>query len=160
VSRIRREPSVGFAHAPYLASPTRERSSAAMRDADLTAALCEAEVVAALHRLNALYLRALAESDAAWFSEHLSDDFFCTLTDGRRVGKIEYLWRVEQRCGRSGVTFDEIDVRPLGDVAVVQGVMHGASDDSSVSDRYTQVWQLRNRRWRAVVAHITRVVGA
>jgi hypothetical protein len=34
-----------------------------------------------------------------------------------------------------GVTFDEIDVRPLGAIAVAQGVMHGASDGSSVSDR-------------------------
>jgi hypothetical protein len=131
-----------------------------MRDPDLTAALCEAEVVAALHRLNALYIRALAEADSAWLSEHLSDDFFCTLTDGRRVGKIKYLRRIEQMRGMRGLTVDEIDVRPLGEVAVVQGVIHGASDDSSVLDRYTHVWQLRNRRWRAVVAHITRVVGA
>jgi hypothetical protein len=33
-----------------------------MRDPEHTAALCEAEVVAALHRMNALYIRALAES--------------------------------------------------------------------------------------------------
>jgi hypothetical protein len=131
-----------------------------MRNRDFGAALCEAEVVAALHRLNALYIRALAESDSAWFGKHLSDDFFCTLTGGRRVGKIEYLRRVEETRRMRGVTFDEIDVRPLGDVAVVQGVMYGASNDLSVSDRYIHVWHLRNRRWRAVVAHITRVVGA
>jgi ketosteroid isomerase-like protein len=131
-----------------------------MRDSEQTATLREAEDVAALHRLNTLCICALARSDAAWFSEYLSDDFFCTLPDGRRVGKIEYLRRIEDSHGTRGVTFDEIDVRPLGDVAVVQGVVHSASDDSSASDRYTHVWQLRNGRWRAVVAHITRVVGS
>jgi Domain of unknown function (DUF4440) len=93
-----------------------------MRDSEQTATLREAEDVAALHRLNALCICALATSDAAWFSEYLSDDFFCTLPDGRRVGKIEYLRRIEDSHGTRGVTFDEIDVRPLGDVAVVQGV--------------------------------------
>ncbi len=130
-----------------------------MRDPDLTAAVREAEVVAALHRLNALYIGALAKSDVTWLGEHLSDDFVCTLSDGRRVDKLEYLRLVEDKHGLRGVRFDEVDVRPLGDVAVVQGVMHSGSNRSPVSERYTHVWQLRDRRWRAVVAHST-LIGA
>jgi len=130
-----------------------------MRDPDLTAAVREAEVVAALHRLNALYIGALAKSDVTWLGEHLSDDFVCTLSDRRRVDKLEYLRLVEDKHGLRGVRFDEVDVRPLGDVAVVQGVMHSGSNRSPVSERYTHVWQLRDRRWRAVVAHST-LIGA
>ena len=126
-----------------------------MRDLGEGATLREAEIVAAMHRLNALYIRALARSDATWFSEHLSDGFFCTLPDGRRIGKIEYVQEIEDRRSMGRPTVDEIDVHPLGDIAVVQGVMHS----SSGSDRYTHVWQSQNCCWRVVIAHMTRLVG-
>jgi len=131
-----------------------------MREPDLPAALDEAEVVRTLHRLNALYIDAFSRSDAAWFREHLSSDFVCTLADGRRINETEFLRRVEETSGVTGLTFDEIDVRPLGDVAVVQGVMHCASDDPPALNRYTHVWQWRDGRWQAVVAHMTRVAGS
>lgn len=131
-----------------------------MCDSAVTEALREADVVAALHRLNALYIGALAEADETWLREHLSDDFVCTLSDGRRVGKLEYLRRIEQGPRARGAGFDEVDVRPLGGVAVVQGVMHSGSRRSCESERYTHVWRLHDGSWRAVVAHSTRLGGA
>ncbi len=41
--------------------------------------------VAALHRLNDEYMRASVESDTVWYCEHLTDDFVCTLADGRHI---------------------------------------------------------------------------
>jgi len=143
-----------------LASPTRERSFETMREPDLPAALDEADVVCTLHRLNALYIDAFSRSDAAWFREQLACDFVCTLADGRRINKTEFLRRIEETSGLTGVTFDEIDVRPLGDVAVVQGVMHSLSDDLPALNRYTHLWQWRDSRWQAVVAHVTRLAGS
>ena len=124
-----------------------------MPDTDLRAALREADVVAALHRLNALFIGALAKADAAWLKEHLSNDFVCTLSDGRRVDKHGYLRQVEDTRAIRGMSFDEVDVRPLGEVAVIQGVRHSGS----MSDRYSHVCQVRDRRWRVVVAHSTRI---
>jgi ketosteroid isomerase-like protein len=110
-----------------------------------------------LHRLNALYIRALVESDTAWFSEHLGSDFVCTLADGRRINRTEFLRRIDEGPDAREVTYDEIDVRPLGDVALVQGVTHCICGDSPGSTRFTHVWQSRDGRWQAVAAHLTRV---
>ena len=46
----------------------------------------EAEAVCELHRLNAQYIRAFVEADVAWYDEHLSADFTCSLADGRLAG--------------------------------------------------------------------------
>lgn len=155
---MRREPRTLFAHTCYLANRARDHTVESQSDFDRTATISEAEAVATLHRLNALYIRALVESDAGWYSKHLSSDFVCTLTDGLRINKTEFLRRIEQKPGLAEVTYDEIDVRPLGEVALVQGVMHCRREGASA--RFTHVWRSRNGRWEAVAAHATRVAGA
>jgi ketosteroid isomerase-like protein len=117
----------------------------------------EAEAVALLHRLNADYIRAFVESDVAWYDENLSDDFVCSLADGRRIGKEEFLQQVAAGPGVTNVTYDEIDVRPLGDVALVHGVTHYVREGTPASTRYTDVWQCREGRWRVVAAQLTGV---
>jgi ketosteroid isomerase-like protein len=110
-----------------------------------------------LHELNANYIRAFVEADTAWYSEYLSDDFVCTLADGRRIDKTEFLRRNAKKPSVMNVTYDQIDVRPLGDVALVHGVTHYLRDGSPASTRYTDVWVMREGRWRAVAAHLTSV---
>jgi len=124
---------------------------------DAAAAIAEADAVANLHSLNAHYIRAFVESDTAWYREHLSDDFVCTLADGRRIDKDEFLERNAGGPGVLDVTYDEIDVRPLGDTALVHGVTHYTRDGSPASTRYTDVWHFRDGRWRAVAAQLTSV---
>ena len=121
--------------------------------------LDEAEAVATLHDLNAHYIRAFIESDTAWYSEHLSDDFVCTLADGRRINKSEFLQRNAQGPGVSDVSYDEIDVRPLGDTALVHGVTHFTRNGSPASTRYTDIWHFRDGRWQAVAAQLTSVAS-
>jgi ketosteroid isomerase-like protein len=123
----------------------------------VAAAVGEAEAVATLHELNAQYIRAFVEADRAWYSEHLSEDFLCTLADGRRINKAEFLSRTEEGPGVTDVTYDEVDVRPLGDVALVHGVTHYIRDSAPASTRYTDVWRLLEGRWQAVAAQLTRV---
>jgi ketosteroid isomerase-like protein len=110
-----------------------------------------------LHSLNADYIRAFVESDVGWYAENLSDDFSCSLADGRRIGKEEFLRRVAAGPGVTDVTYDEIDVRPLGDVALVHGVTHYVREGTPASTRYTDVWQVVDGRWKAVAAQLTAV---
>jgi ketosteroid isomerase-like protein len=128
-----------------------------MSEQAVETATVESEAVAALHALNAEYIRAFLESDAAWYAEHLSDDFVCSLADGRRIDKAEFLERTGAGPGVTDLTYDEIDVRPLGHVALVHGVTHFQRDGQPGSTRYTDVWQQRDGRWLAVAAHLTRV---
>jgi hypothetical protein len=131
--------------------------STAAADA-LAAHMDEAEVVALLHRLNADHIRAFVDADASWYKEHLSDDFVCTLTDGRRVDKAEFLRRIAKRARTFDLTFDEIDVRPLGAVALVHGVItEYFGGGARASTRYTDVWCLRGGRWQAVAAQLTQM---
>ena len=126
---------------------------------DVAAATAEAEAVATLHELNAHYIRAFVESDTEWYREHLSDDFVCTLANGRRIDKDEFLERNAGGPGVTDVMYDEIDVRPLGDVALVHGVTSYTREGSPMSRRYTDVWRRRDGRWRAVAAQVTPVVS-
>jgi ketosteroid isomerase-like protein len=123
------------------------------------ASVAEAEAVAILHRLNAEYIRAFVESDAEWYREHLSDDFVCSLADGRRIGKAEFLETSEADQRVTELTYDQIDVRPLGEVALVHGVTHWTRDGEPGSTRYTDVWRLTEGRWLAVAAHLTAVTA-
>jgi ketosteroid isomerase-like protein len=117
----------------------------------------EVDAVRTLHELNAEYIRAFVESDAAWYAEHLADDFVCTRADGRRIGKEEFLRLAAEGPGVTDVSYDEIDVRPLGEVALVHGVTHYVRDGSPVSTRYTDVWRFHNGNWQAVAAQLTPV---
>jgi len=134
-------------------SPVVETADVAVAEARAE----EAEAVCELHRLNAHYIRAFVESDVTWYDEHLSADFTCSLVDGRRIGKQEFLVRVENGTRVTQVTYDEVDVLPLGDVALVHGVTHYVRDGIPSSTRYTDVWLLREGRWLAVAAQLTAV---
>ena len=132
-------------------------SKTGIDSASAKAAIDEADAVCRLHDLNARYVRAFAESDTSWYDENLSDDFLCTLADGRRINKPEFLQRTAEGPRVTDVTFDDVDVRPFGDFAVVHGVTHYKRGALPASARYTGVWQRRSGRWQAVAAHVTNV---
>jgi ketosteroid isomerase-like protein len=120
------------------------------------ALILEAAAVATLHDLNAQRVRALAESDVEWLEENMTGGFICTQADGRRIGKDEFMQ------GTAGerivdVACDDVDVRPLGDVALVQGVLHCTRGGVRRSTRYTDVWLLSAGRWQIVAEHLTNV---
>ena len=126
-----------------------------MSEKTLDMELDEAEAVATLHDLNAQYIRAFVESDVEWYDENLTDDFVCIRADGRRVDKAEFLRLIAEGPGVVGVSVDGIDVRPLGDVALVHGVTSYIREGVPMSRRYTDVWHRRDGRWLAVAAQIT-----
>ena len=131
-----------------------------MSEGAVEASIAEADAVATLHELNAHYIRAFVEADVDWYREHLADDFVCSLADGRRIGKADFLAKAAEGPGVRNVTYDQIDVRPMGDVALVHGVTHFDRDGTPGSTRYTDVWQVRRGRWVAVAVQLTKVAAA
>jgi hypothetical protein len=125
---------------------------------DVDAPPAELTAVAELHRLNDEYMRALVESDAAWFEAHASDDFMCIFADGRYVDKTRLLAVTTSGPAVTEVSYDEVDVCLLGDVALVRGVAHWLRNGERESTRYTTLWRLREGRWQAVAAQLTPVV--
>jgi ketosteroid isomerase-like protein len=124
---------------------------------DVDASQAEMAAVAALHRLNDEYMRAFVESDTVWYCEHLTDDFVCTLPDGRHIDKTQFLLHTAAGPRVTGVRYDETDVRLLGDVALVQGATHCLHDGEPRSTRYTVVWRFRYGRWQAAAVQLTPV---
>lgn len=116
----------------------------------------ESAAVAALHDLNTQRIRAFAERDLGWHEKNLAADFVCTRPDGRRIDKDELVRRTADE-PVVDVTCDDIDFRPLGDVALVQGVLHRTRSGVRRSTRYTDVWLRADGRWCIVAEQFTNV---
>jgi ketosteroid isomerase-like protein len=114
-----------------------------------------ADAVATLHRLNAQRIIAWAQGDLAWYRAHLAEDFASVLEDGRRADRARYLELAAEASGANHASAEEVDVHPLGEVAVLRGVARFWYGDSSVSLRYTDVWVKRRNTWLIVSAHST-----
>jgi hypothetical protein len=115
----------------------------------------EGAAVAALHQLNADWIRAFTDCDDAWYNEHLRDDFVCTLADGRRINKHEFVRHLREGPRVKTIGCDEIDVHLLDiAVALVHGVIH-LRGQTSASMRYTMLWQAKQNHWQAVAAQFT-----
>jgi Domain of unknown function (DUF4440) len=119
----------------------------------------EAETVASLHQLNTEAVCALARSETSWFREHLIDDFVCTLADGRRLDRGGFLRQLSERRPIENFACDEVDVRPLGELGIVHGVVHSDHGGSPTSTRFTHVWLVRDGRWQLVAAHLSHVAA-
>jgi hypothetical protein len=117
----------------------------------------EADSVASLHELNGEAVHAFARCDTSWCRKYLSDDFVCTLADGRRVDKTRMLRRDDEHRPIEHVTCDEVDVRAYGQLGVVHGVAHSGGVASPTSTRFTHVWLVRDGRWQLVAAQLTRI---
>ncbi len=117
----------------------------------------EADALAALLDLNRLYIRAFVEADVAWYDDHLSDEFVCTLADGRRIGKPAFLKRNAEGPGATDVRAEVVDVVLMGNSALVHGTTHYTRDGSPAATSYTDVWWRRGGRWQAIAAQLTAV---
>lgn len=107
--------------------------------------------------LNQEYIRSVQMSDAQRFAEILADDFRCSLPDGSLIDKKTFLEQAARPVTLSNLQAHDVDVRLLGDVAIVHArTRFTTSDGRAASGRYTDVWARRNDRWLAVAAHVTR----
>jgi ketosteroid isomerase-like protein len=110
-----------------------------------------------LLRLNEQYLRAVERTDRGWFEVHLDEDFLCSLPDGTILDRMGFLAQLRPGTGPVEIEAHDVLVRVLGDVALVHARTTFLLDGRPRRGRYTDVWALRDGRWRAVAAHVTRL---
>jgi len=110
-----------------------------------------------LLELNALYIRSVQHSDVAAFRRFLAPEFMCSNGDGSYLDREEFLRVSAAPVKISGLEASEVDVRILGDTAVIHGRTSFVKPDGTRGGgRYTDVYQRRDGRWSCVAAHVTR----
>jgi ketosteroid isomerase-like protein len=107
--------------------------------------------------LNSDYIDSVQHGDVRRFEEILADDFVCSNPDGSLVDRISFLEQTATPVTISGLAAHDVDVRLLGDVAIIHArTTYTLADGRPGTGRYTDVWARRDGRWLAVSAHVTR----
>ena len=110
-----------------------------------------------LTALNRDYIHSVQHGDVQRFDEILAEDFLCSNPDGSLVDKKQFLAQTARPVTIGGLTAEDVKVRILGDVAIIHArTSYTTADGEQRNGRYTDVWALRNGRWLAVSAHVTR----
>lgn len=114
---------------------------------------------ATLIRLNDDYVRAVLESNVARFEQLLAADFRNTNPDGTILDRAAFLAQIARPSGLTRLTAEDVEIRVMGDTAIVHArTVYETSDGRPGSGRYTDIWQKRDGEWKAVAAHVTRLV--
>lgn len=125
--------------------PTAEQSTRTVSD------------LAALRLLNQEFIRAVGESDAAWFERHLSSDFVNSNPDGTLSDRAAFLRQVARPATVSRLQADDVRIRLFRDSALVHGrTRYLKADGEPGAGRYTDVWARIEGAWRCVAADVTR----
>jgi ketosteroid isomerase-like protein len=111
---------------------------------------------ATLLQLNADYIKAVQASDVRRFTEILAPDFLCTLPDGTLIDRAQFLERTATPTPLRDLEAHDVQVRMMGNVAIVHARTTFSLDGRRASGRYTDVWERRGGAWLAVAAHVTR----
>jgi len=112
--------------------------------------------VATLLRLNDDYIRSVETSDVERFREILAEDFLCSLPDGKHIGRDAFLEHVAAPSQLSDLRAHDVNVRVMGDFALVHARTTFVTNGRPGAGRYTDAWARRNGRWVAIAAHVTR----
>ena len=128
-----------------------------MSEPALAGVLTEADVQA-LTRLNETYIDCVVTADADRFATILADDFVCSNPDGTLVDRDEFLRRTRSAARLQSMALEDVRIRVLGGVAIIHArTTYVLGDGRPGAGRYTDVWALRDGRWLAVSAHVTRL---
>lgn len=113
-----------------------------------------------LRSLNDEYIQAVRTSDIGWFAAMLGADFQCSLPDGALIDRERFLERAAQPLDVRDLQVHDVNVRLLGDVAIVHArTSYTTPDGRRGAGRYTDVWARRDGLWLAVAAHFTRTAS-
>ena len=114
---------------------------------------------AILTRLNDDYVRAVLTSDAARFDQILAADFRNTNPDGTVLDRAGFLAQVARPSNLKSLGAEDVEIRIVGDTAIIHArTVYETSDGRPGSGRYTDIWHQQDGQWRAVAAHVTRLV--
>jgi len=106
--------------------------------------------------LNTDYIDAVQNGDVGRFSEILAEDFLCSLPDGSLIDRARFLEGTAQPVTIRHLEAHDVNVRLMGDFAIIHARTTFTVDGRAASGRYTDVWARRDGRWLAVSAHVTR----
>jgi ketosteroid isomerase-like protein len=113
---------------------------------------------ATIRKLNDGYLQAFQKCDVAWYRMMLAEDFRAVLSDGRIIGKAEFLQQAAVPPAVTSFRLDGVLIRPYGDTAVVNGLVHYLkADGAPVLSRYTATYVRAKGQWQIVATQFTRV---
>ncbi len=111
----------------------------------------------ALTALNRDYIHSVQHGDVRRFDEILAEDFLCSNPDGSLVDRKQFLVQTARPVVISGLAVHDVQVRIFGDVAIIHArTSYTSADGEQRNGRYTDVWALRDGKWLAVFAHVTR----
>lgn len=114
---------------------------------------------AVLTTLNEDYVRSVLRSDTARFEQILDTEFRNTNPDGSILDRAGFLAQVARPSNLKTLTAEDVEIRVLGDTAIIHArTVYETSDGRPGSGRYTDIWRKRDGQWRAVAAHVTRLV--
>lgn len=120
-------------------------------------AAADAATLDTLHALNRDYINSVQQGDVRRFDEILADDFVCSNPDGSLVDRAAFLAQTARPVTIAGLTAHDVLIRLLGEVAIIHArTSYKGADGRAAAGRYTDVWALRDGRWLAVSAHVTR----
>jgi ketosteroid isomerase-like protein len=120
-------------------------------------AVAETGDLQTLLALNGDYIDSVQGGNVRRFDEILADDFVCSNPDGSLVDRAGFLEQTARPVVISDLAAHDVDVRLLGDVAVIHGrTTYTLADGRPGAGRYTDVWARRSGSWLAVAAHVTR----
>jgi ketosteroid isomerase-like protein len=111
---------------------------------------------ATLLALNDDYIHSVQHGDVRRFDEILADDFLCSLPDGSLIDRGQFLARTAQPVTIANLTAHDVNVRLMGEMAIIHARTTYTIEGRAASGRYTDVWARRAGRWLAVSAHVTR----
>ena len=110
--------------------------------------------LATLTTLNRDFTSSVQKGDVKRFEEILADDFMMSTPDGSLLNKAEYLKLAAQPVTISGLTAENVQIRLLGDFAIIHGRFNSRSADGKQRrGRYTDNWARRDGTWVTVSAH-------
>lgn len=133
--------------------------SAATPPAPTAAVAAPSDDRAVLVKLNDDYVKSVLTSDAMRFEQLLAPEFRNTNPDGTILDRAGFLAQVARPSNLKSLACEDVEIRVLGDTAIIHAkTVYETSDGRPGSGRYTDIWQKRNGEWKAVAAHVTRLV--
>jgi ketosteroid isomerase-like protein len=117
----------------------------------------EAADLALLEELNQGFIRAVANSDVAWFERNLAQDFVNSNPDGSFVDRAAFLRQVAPPCPVADFGVEDVRIALYGDTALARGrTVYTKADGQRAAGRYTDVWLRAGERWVCVSGDVTR----
>ena len=114
-----------------------------------------------LRAINHRFADAFRGSDVAYMSKLTPRDFLLTDSDGAWVDRDAFLARLRGQAPFDEVAYDAVQVRLLGEVAMLHGVFHARTPAGERAHvRYTHVYAWQDGLWRLVSAQSTPIKPA